>query len=202
MKTTLYFFTALMLLALTGCTDEDEPRPETPFVVESLYYYFDMNSETDDMTEYDVEISPFVYENKTDQAVNIAIDPYPDELTTVSWTSDDPQAFGWEGSSDLYLYRPTMSYLSLVNDINEKMKIPYRQGEYTYESSLVEEEELTVAPHSRLVLQGSVSHRHIQATYLLTIRREFPKEMRTIRGTLIYDGPTQRNFIITETPLP
>ena len=95
-----------------------------------------------------------------------------------------------------------MSYLSLVNDTNEKMKIPYRQGEYTYESSLVEEEELTVAPHSRLVLQGSVSHRHIQATYLLTIRREFPEEMRTIRGTLIYDGPTQRNFIITETPLP
>lgn len=161
-----------------------------------------MNSETDDMTEYDVEISPFVYENKTDQAVNIAIDPYPDELTTVSWTSDDPQAFGWEGSSDLYLYRPTMSYLSLVNDINEKMKIPYRQGEYTYESSLVEEEELTIAPHSRLVLQGSVTHRHIQATYLLTIRREFPEEMRTIRGTLIYDGPIQRNFILTETPLP
>lgn len=202
MKTTLYFFTALMLLALTGCTDEDEPRLETPFVVESLHYYVDMESETDGMTEYDVEISPFVYENKTDQAVNVAIDPYPDELTTVSWTSDDPQAFGWEGSSDLYLYRPTMSYLSLVNDINEKMKIPYRQGEYTYESSLVEEEELTVAPHSRLVLQGSVSHRHIQATYLLTIRREFPEEMRTIRGTVIYDRPIQRNFILTETPLP
>lgn len=191
-----------MLLALTGCTDEDEPRPETPFVVESLHYYSDINSGTDGMTEYDVEISPFVYENKTDQAVNIAIDPYPDELTTVSWTSDDPQAFGWEGSSDLYLYRPTMSYLSLVNDINEKMKIPYRQGEYTYESSLVEEEELTVAPHSRLVLQGSVSHRHIQATYLLTIRRKFPEEMRTIRGTVIYDRPIQRNFILTETPLP
>lgn len=72
MKTTLYFFTALMLLALTGCTDEDEPRPETPFVVESLHYYSDINSETDGMTEYDVEIFPFVYENKTDQAVNIA----------------------------------------------------------------------------------------------------------------------------------
>lgn len=202
MKTTLYFFTALMLLALTGCTDEDEPRLETPFVVESLHYYSDINSETDGITEYDVEISPFVYENKTDQAVNIAIDPYPDELITVSWTSDDPQAFGWEGSSDLYLYRPTMYFSSLVNDINEKMKIPYRQGEYTYESNLVEEEKLTVAPRSRLVLQGSVTHRHIQATYLLTIRREFPEEMRTIRGTVIYDRPIQRNFIITETPLP
>ena len=179
---------AVLCLAGSSCSEEGIGILED-FTFESITY--NVETPEDGKTESVHEILKQRWANGTAVEKTVTVTPDPPICITVTLTSDDPQAFNWEGSEELYLYQPYIYEDGTAGHIsNEEYRVPYKQGTNIYDHPYWEKElTYTISPCNWGEMEGKTQFVETQVTYTLTLKGKLTGKTKTVKGKLVYNCP-------------
>lgn len=187
MKKTRNLLTALLLLAaLNACTD-DEIKED--YVFGNIEYLCEPG---DGESRFEVPIPSIIQENDSDEDLPFTVEPYKDTPCEVTLESDDPAAFAWKGADGLYIPQPIfLNGNTVTTNSGDEVRRPYRQGthRYAYDMPAKSTHTTTLPPHTRLEVTRIMRYRKTQVTYLLTLKGEYTRKEKPIKGKLTYTYP-------------
>lgn len=187
---------AILIVCTTGCYDKDEIKDAEKYLFKDIQYSFE--EEGDGFSTYDVELLPFIMENNLNSSITTTNSPFEDTWQETTFQSNDPGAFAWMGEEDIFVNAPYMfgDELSLSGTtIKYGSETTKAKGPNSSTSTI------SIPPHCRLIIKGTLHYSKLVATYTLTFVGEYTKTEKQIKGKFIQTTPESYTGDITMEPI-
>ena len=187
---------AILIVCTTGCYDKDEIKDAEKYLFKDIQYSFE--EEGDGFSTYDVELLPFIMENNLNSSITTTNSPFEDTWQETTFQSNDPGAFAWMGEEDIFVNAPYMfgDELSLSGTtIKYGSETTKAKGPNSSTSTI------SIPPHCRLIIKGTLHYSKLVATYTLTFVGEYTKTEKQIQGKFIQTTPESYTGDITMKPI-
>lgn len=160
---------AMLIVCTTGCYDKDEIKDAEKYLFKDIQYSFE---EGDGFSTYDVELLPFIMENNLNNSITTTNSPFEDTWQETTFQSNDPEAFVWMGEEDVFINTPYMFGDELLLSgatIKYGSETTKAKGPNSSTSTI------SIQPHCRLIIKGTLHYSKLVATYTLTFAGEYTK---------------------------
>lgn len=160
---------AMLIVCTTGCYDKDEIKDAEKYLFKDIQYSFE---EGDGFSTYDVELLPFIMENNLNNSITTTNSPFEDTWQETTFQSNDPEAFVWMGEEDVFVNTPYMFGDELLLSgatIKYGSETTKAKGPNSSTSTI------SIQPHCRLIIKGTLHYSKLVATYTLTFAGEYTK---------------------------
>ena len=185
----------MLIVCTTGCYDKDEIKDAEKYLFKDIQYSFE---EGDGFSTYDVELLPFIMENNLNNSITTTNSPFEDTWQETTFQSNDPGVFAWMGEEDIFVNAPYMfgDELSLSGTtIKYGSETTKAKGPNSSTSTI------SIPPHCRLIIKGTLHYSKLVATYTLTFVGEYTKTEKQIKGKFIQTTPESYTGDITMEPI-
>lgn len=186
---------AMLIVCTTGCYDKDEIKDAEKYLFKDIQYSFE---EGDGFSTYDVELLPFIMENNLNNSITTTNSPFEDTWQETTFQSNDPEAFVWMGEEDVFVNTPYMFGDELLLSgatIKYGSETTKAKGPNSSTSTI------SIQPHCRLIIKGTLHYSKLVATYTLTFAGEYTKTEKQIKGKFIQTTPESYTGDITMEPI-